>query len=152
MLSVNEGKKMRSMTGFLAAALALFASSAFAEDFTFTVPVRIENMGHITGAYVQCAVYTARPAQISPSTTEIVPVSGGEFHGNVVVRVTLMTGYRREDVGRWACGLYYQFNDDQGRPFYRALAPGETTEGLYTQMTGQEVVTAHTWEQVELTR
>jgi hypothetical protein len=92
---------------------ALASQQAHAEDFEFTVPVRIENMRHITGASVTCGLEGYRGTRTLPVGSTFsytpVPIVDGAYTGSITVRITLPTGVARSDFPRWQCGLMYSW-------------------------------------------
>lgn len=124
------------------AALLCAAAPASAQDFTFTVPVRIENMRHIESAQVNCSVVNQdasgvrRAVSLAPSVA--VPVSGGAFNGNITVPVNVSSGFTRADATHWGCSLVYRWRMPDGTVFNRSLPSGERASN-YTRYTGQSV-------------
>ncbi len=85
---------MRKLIAAVLGALALSAGAAYADDFTFVVPVDIHNLApQITTVTVRCAVSTlgtdtaGPPAGIVGNGQASATVSGGAFHGDVTVVV-----------------------------------------------------------------
>jgi hypothetical protein len=133
---------MRLLIAPVALAALLWAAPASADDFTFTVPVRIENMSHIEGAQVNCSVVnqaadgTRRAISLAPSVA--VPVTAGAFNGNITVPVNVSSSYTRADATHWGCTLSYRWRMPDGTLFNRSLVPGERARE-YTRYTGQTV-------------
>ena len=118
---------MRLLFAPVALSALLWAAPASAQDFTFTVPVRIENMRHIENAQVNCSVINEtggirRAVSLAPSVP--VPLSGGAFNGNIIVPVSVSSGYTRADVTHWGCSLVYRWRMPDGTVFNRSLALG----------------------------
>jgi len=132
--------------------IMLFASSAPAPvfaNYVFVVPVRIENMTHVTTALVSCSVIHDEPGLSNPiqlgtpgTGTTSVPVSGGNFTGNITVTVEVTSDrLARYTPTSWGCGLSYRWRNPDGTTFTTSVRPGER-EGIYTRLTGQEITTA----------
>ena len=140
------------LTILLASALAAAPSPApvFA-DYVFIVPVRIENMTHITTASISCSVIhdapgLANPIQLgTPGTgTEFITVAGGNFTGNVTVTVAVTADrLARYTPTSWSCAVAYRWRNPDGSIFTESLRPGEG-EGVYTRRTGQALDSATT--------
>ena len=123
------------------AALLLCAAPASAQDFTFTVPVRIENMRHIESANVNCtvlAVVGVERRSLSVAPPVAVPIRDGAFRGNITVPVNVSSGYTRSDATNWYCSLTYNWRMPDGTLFNRSLSSGERPTN-YTRYTGQTV-------------
>jgi hypothetical protein len=131
---------MRSLAAALAFAALAFASPAHADDYTFTVPVRIENMRFVESANVNCGVYRDTPVAtaLSVGGRTAVPLVDHSFTGNVTVVVNLSSGYTRADATRWGCGLVYNWRMPDGSVFNRSLSSGERPRE-YQRYTGQTV-------------
>lgn len=117
--------------------------------YTFIIPVRIENMTHITSAMVSCSVVHDAPGLSNPISlgdpttgTATVPVSGGNFNGNITVRIGVSdeTEARYTPTG-WGCGISYRWRNPDGSIYTTSVRPGER-EAIYTRLTGQEITTA----------
>ena len=125
----------------------LLAPAAYADDFTFTVPVRVENMTSSSGARVVCAVYTASAPSAALTASgqgqsDFITFTGGNYTGPVHVVVNLRVGVRRDSIHSYWCTLgYWATVDGRG-----SMVSGNTSEAQaieYTRITGQEVASAH---------
>ena len=127
------------------AAAVLAGSPAAATDYTFNVPVRIENMSNATEAWVACDIYQgtlATKRSVGFGRTE-VPLSGGAYSGNIAVNVNAAAGYLATDADSWGCFLAYIWRMPDGSTFTRSTAGGDERNSLYTRYTGQEVASSH---------
>jgi hypothetical protein len=136
----------------LAVAFAMLPSSAPAfADYVFIVPVRIENMTHITTASVSCSIIHDAPGLANPihlgtpgTGTEFITVRGGNFTGNVTVTVAVSADrLARYTPTSWSCAVAYRWRNPDGSTFSESLRPGER-EGVYTRSTGQAIDSATT--------
>ena len=137
------------MRRFLIAALCALslAPAAYADDFTFTVPVRVENMTSSSGARVICSVYTASAPSVLVTSSgqgqsDFVTFTGGNYTGSVRVVVNLHAGVRRDAIHSYSCGLGYWANSGGTG----VMVSGNTSEAAaadYTRITGQAVASSH---------
>jgi|CXWL01.1.fsa_nt_gi hypothetical protein len=127
---------------FVIGALA-FAPKAHADDFTFTVPVRVENMRLAENVRVNCSVIEDLPTPhaITIGGSAPVPLVDGAFNGTVTVVVNVSRGWTRADADRWECGLVYTWRMPDGTLFNRSLYPGERNT-QFTRYTGQAVASS----------
>lgn len=124
------------------AALGL-STAATAQDFTFTVPVRIERMQNIERAWVNCSVVVTTPTMTSMSAPPVyVPLRDGSYTGTITVNLDMASGYVPSDASRWGCSLVYNWRAADGTVFNRSLFESEDRNALYTRDTGQEVVSS----------
>lgn len=132
------------------AILAFGAMNALPPDasYVFRIPVRIENMRHITEATVSCAVVLESPSRppIAVTTTGgglvLSPLRDGGFTDTVTVTVTVPTARLGEGTpARWECNLIYRFRNPDGTIYSGSTLSGER-EAIYTRLTGQEITTA----------
>ena len=117
-------------------------------SYVFRVPVRIENMRHVTRASVSCNIILDRPGStpIGVGTTgpEMVwtPVTDGALTDTVTITVTLSSTVLATGTPvRWSCGLTYDFRNPDGTIVHSSFVEGER-ERVYTRSTGQEITTA----------
>jgi len=118
-------------------ALCLFASNAWAEDFTVQVPVRIENMPHLTAAHVNCNAVTATHGSAGSGLTN-VPLTAGGYNGTLTVAFNAAAGHSRIEATSISCDLQATIRAADGHTVdsgYMALP------GSYTTLTGQAVAT-----------
>src|SRR5690242_13653656 len=97
----NKARALLSFAGILA------TTPANATDFTFNVPVRIENMTHATEAWVSCDIYQGALGSrrsVGFGRTDI-HLNSGAYSGNVAVNVNAAPGYAATDADSWGCGL-----------------------------------------------
>jgi len=86
---------MRAAAVALLAGAALAGAPAFAADFTFDIPVVIENVPSATSALVSCyvsivppgGVYAAGGTNIVGRGERSITITGGAFRGTVTVEV-----------------------------------------------------------------
>lgn len=144
------------MRRLIAAAIivaGLGAGQAAAADFTFVVPVRIENMRNIAMASVNCDVFTGESYSrraIGFGRTDLV-LADGAYSGNVSVNVDTTSGYTPDDATSWYCGLGYSWRMPDGSIGSRGMTEEERAS-LYTRYTGQEVASFHTQERGGIAR
>jgi hypothetical protein len=118
-------------------------------NYAFIVPVRIENMTHMTSAMVSCSVVHDAPGLTNPISlgqpgtgTTTVPVRDGNFTGNITVNVYITTERLAAYTPTgWGCGISYRWRNPDGTEYTTSVRPGER-EGIYTRLTGQEITTA----------
>ena len=135
-------------------AAALSAIPAYASDFTFNVPVRIENMHNATQAWVNCAVYQGSSysrRSVGSGRSEIV-LHDGAYTGTVPVNIDVYSGYTPNDVTDWGCGLVYLWHMPDGSTFNRSTSTSDERNSLYTRYTGQEVGSFHMEEGGSISR
>jgi len=123
----------------------MLAVPAGATDYTFNVPVRIENMGNATEAWVSCDIYQgtlASKRSVGFGRTE-VPLSSGAYSGNIAVNVNAAAGYIATDADSWGCFLAYVWRMPDGTTFTRSTASGDERNSLYSRYTGQMVAASH---------
>jgi len=120
-------------------------------DFVFQIPVRIENMRHITTALVSCSVVHDAPGLLNPISlgdpgtgTTSVPLTDGAYNGTLTVTVTVTPDrLARYAPTGWSCGIGYRWRNPDGTVFSESVRPGER-EGIYTRLTGQAISEATT--------
>jgi hypothetical protein len=117
-------------------------------SYVFRVPVRIENMRHVTQASVTCTVTLERPGgtPIGYGTTgpEMVwtPVRDGALSDTVTITINLSSATLALGTPvRWSCSLIYDFRNSDGTIVHASFVEGER-ERVYTRSTGQEITTA----------
>lgn len=128
----------------LLAALAGLASTApaSAADFTFDVPVRVENLPSVTTLAVQCAVYTAYPGGriISVARSPGVTVSGGSYDGTIMVEVDNRGITPSSDARAYRCSLIGEGTARTGTRY--SMSPDNFVEA-YQRATAHMIVTAN---------
>ncbi len=135
----------------LAAAFAMaFPTSAFADDYIFNVPVRIENAPGIYEAHISCGV-TLRSATgvetyVPGRATLTIPPTG--YRGTVQIRATVPVGARREDQINWSCAMTLLHRDAAGTVSAMRGDPG----AWYEDVSGRRVVSHHLSEFAYLSR
>jgi len=110
-------------------------SEAAGEQFTFHVPVRIENATPIISANVACAVQDERSTIGSGRTA--IPLSGGAFHGTLTVAFNLGSEHSPLAARRYYCTIELRARDRAGFEFGSGYMAIETD---YSRNTGQELV------------
>lgn len=127
----------------LAMASVAAASSGLAADFTFEVPVNINNMHpDITQMAVACSVLAAGGALATERT--VFSLSGGSYSGDVSVEVTVPeapAGSRRTaaDVNEYSCFL---LGMEPGNP--GSFMPMSLAEDSYRQYSLDETAPKNT--------
>ena len=127
----------------------LHTPATFDANYVFTIPIRIENMTHITTANVSCsvthmAIGLSNPIDLSTPGTGMasVPVRDGNFNGSITVTVVVsrdrLAAYTPTN---WGCGIAYEFRNPDGTIYRESIEPGRR-EAIYTRLTGQAVTTA----------
>ena len=145
---------MRTHAIALALSLGFLSSAARAADFTFTVPVRIENMPNITEAWVNCFVTGETSAglrQIGFGRSDVA-LATGSFAGNVTVEVNASPGFASNEASSWGCSLAYNWRMPDGSIFTRSTSSSAERATLYTQYTGQDVTASHADESGTISR
>ena len=135
----------RAAKSLLCIAALSGASSASATDYTFNVPVRVENLSNATEAWVSCDIYQgtlATKRSVGFGRTE-VPLSSGAYTGNVAVNVNAAPGFLASDADSWGCFLAYIWRMPDGTTFNRSTAGGDERNSLYARYTGQLVASSH---------
>ena len=131
----------RPLLSMLLLAAAIVPAPAAAVDFTFTVPVRIERMAHVTSAWVTCNVLPGTRT-ISVGDRTNIPLVDGSYSGTVTVDVDTGTAFLPEDASRWVCSLNYAWRMPDGSTASISVLRPEERNPLYTRYTGQEVVSS----------
>ena len=93
----------------IALGVALAPMTALAENITFTVPVRIENMRYLESANVDCSVSTALGAALGRQRAP-VPLVNRQFNGDLSLVVALPAGRTAADATTYECALTYTFS------------------------------------------
>ncbi len=121
---------------------AACAAPAGAADFTFDVPVRVDNLPSLTSIAVQCAVYTAYPGGriIEVARSGPVTVSGGRYEGTVTVEVTNRSLTPSTDARAYRCSLVGVGTARTGSGY--TLSPDNFVD-VYARATGHSLVTAN---------
>ena len=135
----------KAVSVLLSASAVLAGAPADATDYTFNVPVRIENMGNANEAWVSCDIYQgvlASKRSVGFGRTE-VPLSSGAYSGNIAVNVNAAPGFIATDADSWGCFLAYVWRMPDGTTFTRSTSGGDERNALYTRYTGQEVASSH---------
>ncbi|MGI8932424.1 MAG: hypothetical protein ACR2FK_08615 [Sphingomicrobium sp.] len=88
------------------AALAI-ATPAGAADFTFDVPVSVENLPSMHTILVSCAVYTAYPGGriVGTGNSPTVAMSGGSYAGTITVEVNTSGLAPASEARAYGCSL-----------------------------------------------
>ena len=134
----------KAFAAMLCAGALVSSTAAVATDYTFNVPVRVENMTNATEAWVTCGIYQgtlATKREIGFGRTDI-HLASGAYSGTVAVNVNASPGYTATDADSWGCGLVYIWNMPDGTSFTRSVYTNER-DPLYTRYTGQEVASSH---------
>ena len=138
---------MKKLASLALLALA-FAAPAHAQmgspaPYTFTVPVRLENLPETTSVSVDCAVSTlgvgvdggmADANLVARGETTSV-VTGGRFNGDVTVPTVYRTAWTGH-AASYTCGIYLIGSTSAGAPF-RVSAPV-----MYTRVTGRPITSS----------
>ena len=125
----------------LLAALTAVACAApcVAADFTFDVPVRVDNLPSLTSIAVNCVVYTAYPGGsiIAVNRSAPVPVSGGSYAGTIVVEVNNAGLTPSSDARAYSCALTGEGTGRTGTRY--GLSPDNFAD-VYARATGHSLV------------
>lgn len=125
-------------TFVLAAATAvslLLPSAAFADEYVFTVPVRVVNAAGVNGGQITCSVSFDEGGRfMNDQANAYFDVADGSFSENVTVRVT--TVRPRSSQRQWGCTM---------RLFYAAVGGAFPTDvalipDWYRNRSGRTVV------------
>ena len=77
----------------LALAFALFATPAFAEDFTLTVPVEFNALPpNVDRLWVTCQVFEESALRATAAVSREIPITGGAYRGDVVFAFNATAG------------------------------------------------------------
>lgn len=77
----------------LALAFAFFATPAFAEDFTITVPVEFSALPpNVDRLFVSCQVIEENLSRVTVAAGRELPITGGAYRGDVVFAVNANAG------------------------------------------------------------
>ena len=72
----------------LALAFAAFATPAFAEDFTLTVPVEFSALPpNVDRLFVSCQIIEENLSRVTVAASREIPITGGAYRGDVVFAV-----------------------------------------------------------------
>ena len=94
------------------AAMGLFASAASAADFTFDVPLRLQNVPSVNTARISCVVYRSALGTVETGPNRIgradvdIPISGGAYDGNVTVEVDNSGIIPSSEARSYSCYIY----------------------------------------------
>ena len=139
------------IAGCMAALLTTAPVSA--ADFTFNIPVRIQNMRNAEAAWVSCDVFRAegtRRTAIAFGRTDI-ELRDGAYEGTVTVAFNVQPGFASSDATDWGCLLIYNWRMPDGTIATRGATEAERAL-LYTRYTGQEIASRHTEEAAPISR
>jgi hypothetical protein len=128
---------------YLGALAMVAAAPASAADFTFDVPVRVENLPSLTTIRVRCSVQTAEPDRhiLGNGYSAYVSVTGGRFEGTIMVEVNNDDAFiPSSDARIFDCALIGEGTSRTGRVY--ALSPSYFVE-TYERATGHTIVTAN---------
>src|SRR6476661_4224535 len=109
----------RSLRAYMAIGAVLSGAPASAADFTFNVPVRIENMRNANEAWVSCDLFQGTLGSrrsVGFGRTE-VPIHSGAYTGTVAVNVNAASGFIATDADSWGCFLIYEWAMPDGSTF-----------------------------------
>lgn len=113
------------------------AASALAEDFTFHVPVRIENMRFAESGIVLCSV-VARGRSIAAPAQPFTVVDGA-YRATHTFAINLGADVRRDEATRYSCVLNFSYRNSEG-VLLNATSSGLLRQAeVYTRDTGQAV-------------
>lgn len=135
------------LTGAAAAIAFTFSGAATAADFTFDVPVHLENVPSMTAVAVECLVsrvalggpYAAGGTNVIGRGSASIAVSGGSYDGTVSVEVNNSSIIPSSEARSYICsmraagtartGATYAASTDNFGSVYE-LATGQTLERL----------------------
>lgn len=101
------------LAGASAVLACMFSSAATAADFTFDVPVHLENVPSMQTAYIECLVsrvalggpYAAGGTNVIGRGSASVSVSGGNYDGTVAVEVNNSSIVPSSEARSYMCGM-----------------------------------------------
>ena len=80
-------KLCNALPWIFAGAVSVFATAAFAEDFTFTVPVDFSNLPpDVTHATIGCSAYRSASGGGVGAGGRNITITAGAYHGDVTMR------------------------------------------------------------------
>jgi hypothetical protein len=102
---------MRTIILVAIAAFTLMApSTAVADEYVFTVPVRLVNAVHVTQGNVHCRVgFREGGAPVNDASYTHFRIEDGSYSGNITVRVTTVRPRASQDA--WSCSLQLRYDD-----------------------------------------
>lgn len=122
-------------------------TAAAAADFTFDVPVRIENAPSMTTAYIDCVVWRAAVGEVYSGPGNMmgrggtsVPVTGGRYEGTVTIEVNASGIIPAADARSYSCSLRAVGTSRSGTT-YSAMPDNFRT--VYETATGQTLTLAN---------
>ena len=104
-------------------AVSLFATTAFAEDFTFTVPANFNNLPPVvTRAEVNCnALNSSIGSEVANRGTSVA-ITDGAYHGDVTIRFDASPGVDPATATHYNCTASF-IGSSGVRYFYRPGGP-----------------------------
>jgi hypothetical protein len=136
---------MRHLFSIVFAAALLTAGTAHADEYRFTVPVRIENLRAAVEAGAICTVglRSGSGGLLGVSRTAPITLTDGSYTGTVEVVVPLGSGFTAADVNNWGCSLMYRWRLPDGSMQTRSFGTQSERNTTYTRDTGQEIVSSN---------
>ncbi|MEO6582319.1 MAG: hypothetical protein ABIN68_05880 [Sphingomicrobium sp.] len=118
------------------------AAPASSADFTFDVPVTVENLPSLTSIGVQCAVYSGATVGgiIAVARSAPVAVSGGRYDGTITVEVNNEGLTPSSEARSYRCGVVGGGTSRTGVAY--GLSIDSFIDG-YQRATGHMIVTAN---------
>lgn len=128
----------------LIAAFAAFAaaSPASAADFTFDVPVSVQNLPSMHTLWRNCTIYTAYPGGriIGRAESRSIPTIGGSYEGTVTIEVNASGITPASEARAYACSLRGNGTARTGSTY--AASPDNFAE-VYPTATGHSLSRAN---------
>ena len=124
-----------------AVALSALAAPAAAADFTFDVPVRVQNVPSMHTLYLSCSVWTAYPDDrlVGRGSSPPIPTTGGSYEGTVTIEVNATGITPAAEARVYNCALEGSGTALTGST-YRSSP--DNFRAVYERATGHTLVTA----------
>jgi hypothetical protein len=115
----------------------LFTASAWADEYVFNVPIRIENASGIVEARIRCGVTmrSASGATTGAEARETLTIAGGAYNGTLRLVAPVPAGSRREDATHWFCTMTPYYAVPSG-----VAQPAGDVEDWYEDLSGRSLM------------
>lgn len=115
----------------------MFTASAWADEFVFNVPIRIENAPGITEARIYCAVQmrAASGAVTGAEARQTLTITGGAYNATLRLVAPIPAGSRREHATLWFCDMEPMYAVSTG-----LRRPAGDVEDWYEDVSGRSLV------------
>lgn len=124
---------------YLGALAMVAAAPASAADFTFDIPVSVQNLPSMHTLFVECSVFTAFPggALIANRRSGPIAMTGGNYEGTVTVEVNADGLILASEARVYRCSLEGQGTARTGATY--SSSP-DTFESIYELATGHTLL------------